>query len=77
MTARALSPDAPGEEAAQRRDQGAMSPPPWCVDEACMVIRDAEGRGVLLASVACSRDRALANMRAVVAAINVLGGRHA
>lgn len=66
-----IIPECPGAEPAARLAQGAaMSPLPWCVDEACMVIRDAEGRGVLLASVACSRERALANMRAVVVAIN-------
>lgn len=76
---KALSPDAPGEEPAARRDAGvAVSPLPWRLDEREGAIYDAAGAYVAMMGNAWGDVSAtdLANGRAIVAAANVLGGRH-
>ena len=80
MSARALSADAPGEEAAARRDDGAnLSPLPWRIDEREGAIYAADGTYVAVLGNAWGdvTDTDRRNGRDIVAAINVLGQRHA
>jgi len=80
VKARAISADAPGEEAAQRSDAGvSTSPVPWRLDAGDGAIYAADGTCVCVLGNAHREVTATdeANGRAIVAAANGLGGRRA
>jgi len=73
-------PECPGTEPAARRDEGvSTSPLPWHLDEPEGAIYAADGSCVCVLGTALDAVQPvdLANGRAIVAAANVLGGRHA